>query len=114
MPLIHDDLPVSRVPRVTVSASVAIEIEWALASGEREDFRRDHAALEAVYGGHPDLEGRVRSMWGPDEAMSCGGFLELMVLAHHGGLLVSTDADALLEGLDGLCVTTAAALGHLP
>jgi len=35
--------------------------------------------------------------------MSCGGFLELMVLAHRGGLLFSTDAELLLERLDGLC-----------
>ncbi|HXQ44021.1 MAG TPA: metalloregulator ArsR/SmtB family transcription factor [Acidimicrobiales bacterium] len=114
MPLIHTDLPSTRTPRVTVSASVAIEIEWALASGEREDFRRDHPGLEAVYRGVPDLEERVRSFWGPGEAVSCGGFLELMVLAHHGGLLFSTDADALLDRLDVLGAATSASIGDLP
>jgi DNA-binding transcriptional ArsR family regulator len=92
---------------------VAVEIEWALASGEREDWRRDHAVLDAVYGSHPDLEERVRSFWGPDEAMSCGGFLELMVLAHHGGLLLSTDAEPLLDRLDELGAATATSLGDL-
>jgi DNA-binding transcriptional ArsR family regulator len=114
MPLIHADVPSSRAPHVAVSASVAVEIEWALASGERQDFRRDHPALEAVYGSRLDLEGRVRSFWGPGESVSCGGFLELMVLAHHGGLLFSTDAEALLDGLEALCAATSASIGDLP
>ncbi len=114
MPLIHTDLPSSRGPRVAVSASVAVEIEWALASGERRDFRRDHPGLEAVYDGAPGLEGRVRTFWGPGEAVSCGGFLELMVLAHHGGLLFSTDAEELLDGLETLCAATARSIGDLP
>jgi DNA-binding transcriptional ArsR family regulator len=91
---------------VSVSASVAIELEWALASGEREDYRRDHPALAAIYELQGDLQGRVRTIWGPGEAVSCGGFMELMVLAHHGGLLFSTDADLLLERLEDLCVTS--------
>ncbi len=114
MPLVHTDLPSSQAPRVSVCASVAIEIEWALASGEREDFRRDHAALEAVYGSDPDLEARVHSIWGPGESISCGGFLELMVLAHQGGLLFSTDADTLIDRLEELCASTTVAPGDLP
>ena len=104
MPLVDEDLlPPLRAPRVSVEASVAVEIEWALASSQRPDFLVDHPALDAVYARHPDLIDRVRSMWGPDEAMSCGCFLELLVLAHHGGLLFSTDAETLLARLDELC-----------
>src|SRR5580700_8422385 len=105
MPLIHEDMPSTGAPKVSVSGSVAIEIEWALASADRAEFRRDHAGLDAVYREHPDLEGRVRAIWGPEGAMSCGGFMELMVLAHHGGLLFSTDAGALLDGLEEWCTT---------
>ncbi len=85
MPLIHTNSPSSTVPRVSVRPSVAIEIEWALASGEREDYRRDHPVLAQVYESHPDLRERVTAMWGPGEQVSCGGFIELMVLAHHAG-----------------------------
>ncbi len=84
-------------------ASVAIEIEWALASGEREDYRHDHPVLARIYEAHPGLLTRVDGMWGPDEHMSCGGFMELMVLAHEGGLLFSTDAAELLDRLADLC-----------
>jgi DNA-binding transcriptional ArsR family regulator len=106
MPLIHEDLPSSPNRRVSVCPSVAVEIEWALASADREDYRRDHAGLDAVFGSHPDLQGRVQSFWVADEAMSLGNhFLELMVLAHHGGLLCSTDADELLDRLDDLAAT---------
>ena len=103
MPLIHTDLTSSPVPSVSVQPSVAIEIEWALSSGENEDYRRDHPVLDAVYRLHPDLQARVTSIWGPAEETSCGGFMELMVLAHHGGLLFSTDGDALVGRLDALC-----------
>jgi DNA-binding transcriptional ArsR family regulator len=115
MPLIHDDLPRSEAFQVSVSPSVAIEIEWALASGDRDDFRRDHPALEAVYGEHPGLQERVRSIWGPDETMTPDGhFLELMVLAHYGGLLFSDDADGLIDRLDELCATCALGPDDLP
>ena len=84
MPLLHADLPPSKTPRVSVLPSVAIEIEWALASGEREDYRRDHPVLAQIYEDHPGLLARVDEMWRPGEETSCGGFMELMVLAHEG------------------------------
>jgi len=114
MPLIHTDLSASNGPRVSVQPSMAIEIEWALASAEREDWRQDHPVLTAVYERHPGLEARVRSMWGPGEAISCGGFMELMVLAHHGGLLFSTDAVILLDRLADLCTTVPVSADDLP
>ena len=43
-----------------------------------------------------------------------GHFLELMVLAHHGGLLFSTDADALLARLDELCTSVRLTADDLP
>ncbi len=107
MPLLSSDLPASHGPRVSARPSVAVELEWALSSGDREDFRRDHPALEAIYQRAPELQARVQSIWGPGEAMSCGGFLELMVLAHRGGLLFSTDADLLIDRLDELCAMPA-------
>lgn len=114
MPLINSDFPSSTSPRVSVMPSVAIEIEWSLASAENADYRRDNALLAAVYEKDPYLQGRVRAMWGPGEEISCGGFLELMVLAHHGGLLFSTDAEALVDRLDTLCVTLPADPEELP
>jgi len=103
MPFYHDPLPAARGPRVAVRASVASELEWALAAAERADFRDDHATLAAAYDADPALHERVCSLWGPGEATSCGGFLELLVLAHHGGLLFSTDPAALLGRLEDLC-----------
>jgi ArsR family transcriptional regulator, cadmium/lead-responsive transcriptional repressor len=103
MPLIHTDLPSSKTLAVSVQPSVAIEIEWALASGERDDYRRDHPVLAAVFDRDPELQLRVDAMWGPGEEMSCGGFMELMVLAHVGGLLFTTDAEELLDRLESLC-----------
>ncbi len=115
MPFIHNTtVPTSDGPCVSMSSSVAIEIEWALASGDRDDFQRDHATLGGIYDRHSELRDRVRAMWGPGERMSCGGYLELMVIAHHGGLLFSTDADALLDRLDELCLTVPASSDDLP
>jgi ArsR family transcriptional regulator, cadmium/lead-responsive transcriptional repressor len=114
MPLIHTDTPRPPGPRVSVRPSVAIELEWALASGDRESFRRDHPVLAAVYRDHPELLERVQDMWGAHEAVSCGGFMELMVVAHAGGLLFTTDGDHLVERLDDLCTTAPATLAELP
>jgi ArsR family transcriptional regulator, cadmium/lead-responsive transcriptional repressor len=82
---------------------LAIEIEWALASGQREDYRNDHPVLARIYDADPGLLTRVHEMWSTGEEMSCGGFMELMVLAHEGGLLFSTDIDELLDRLERLC-----------
>jgi DNA-binding transcriptional ArsR family regulator len=86
-----------------VQASIAIELEWALGSGGRADYRGANSVLSAVYQERPDLMERVTGLWGPDEAMSCFGFFELVVLAHRGGLLFSIDGDALVDRLDDLC-----------
>lgn len=102
MPLIHADTPTTtRAPHARAEPSVAVELEWALASGERRDWRADHPVLADIYDANPGLEQLVRDMW--PEQMSCGGFLELMVVAHHGGLLFTDDAELLLGRLDELC-----------
>jgi DNA-binding transcriptional ArsR family regulator len=108
MPLIDSDMPSSSALQVSVAPSVAIELDWSMASARREDYRRDHPVLGSVYERNPELRQRVDSMWGPREQISCGGFMELTVVAHHGGLLFSSDADALLGRLDSLCATVPA------
>lgn len=102
MPLFLDE-PGEREPEVVVGGSIAVELDWALASAWRQDFRRDHAVLARVFEGSPALAERVRSFWETSEWTSCGGSIELMILAHHGGLLFSTDADELLGRLEELC-----------
>jgi DNA-binding transcriptional ArsR family regulator len=108
MPLIDSDMPSSSALQVSVAPSVAIELDWSMASARREDYRRDHPVLGSAYERNPELRQRVDSMWGPREQISCGGFMELTVVAHHGGLLFSSDADALLGRLDSLCATVPA------
>jgi DNA-binding transcriptional ArsR family regulator len=103
MPQIQDTPPPPSGPEASVRASVAVELEWALCSGGNQEFLEASALLTRVYGDHPDLRDRVRAQWAGEEAVSCFGFFELLVLAHRGGLLFSTDADALLVRLDDLC-----------
>lgn len=102
MPLIFDQ-PLPRSPNLTVASSVAVELEWVLASAGQYDFRRDHAALATMYEGRPELRQRVTSFWDSDVALRCPGFLELTVVAHAGGLLFSPDARELLDRLGELC-----------
>jgi len=102
MPLIYD-APPTRGPTVVIHPSVAIELGWVLAAAERADY---HPTLAALYESEPELRERARTFWGEDVALNCGSFLELLVLAHHGGLLFSTDAGALLEQLDQLAATS--------
>jgi ArsR family transcriptional regulator len=104
-----DEDPTPPGPRLGVYASVAIEIDWVL-SGAYHPGRTNNAVLDDLYPDRPDLVEAVRSMWGPDEELSYPGYLEMSVLAHHGGLLFSTDAAALLDGLEVLAATAPADL----
>ena len=106
MPLLRD-AERSPGPTVVVRASVPVELGWALAAAERSDY---HPALAAVYDSNPDLHRRVCSFWDGDEAIRAAGFFELLALAHHGGLLFTTDAALLLGRLDELCATSPAQL----
>src|ERR1700730_6804369 len=107
MPLLHDE---PHGPTVVVRPSIAVEIEWALAAAERIEYRRGNRGLAALYDNSPGLADRVRSFWGDGAGMSCGGHLELIVLAHHGDLLFADDAAELLERLDELCASAPSSL----
>lgn len=103
MPLFHED-PTSRSgPSIIISGSIAAELDWALSAVQHPQFQRDHAVLDRVFEGSPELVERARSFWGPGEQTSYGGSIEIMVLAHHGGLLYSMDADELLGRLEQIC-----------
>ena len=96
--------------RVDVRPSVAIELEWLLHSALREDFRAEQPALHALYDvQRPDLLEVVRAMWA-DEGQAArspmyGAFTELVLVAHHGGLLFGDDASALIAQLPDLCAS---------
>ena len=102
MPLFHEQSS-GGPPGVVVSGSVAVELDWAMAASWRPDFKRDHAVLARIYGDSPELGERVRSFWGPKEVTSCGGSIEIMILAHHAGLLYSVDPDHFLGQLEQAC-----------
>jgi DNA-binding transcriptional ArsR family regulator len=102
MPLFHED-PLSRTPSLVVSGSIAAELDWALAAAWQPEFRRDHSILARVYDQHPKLGERVRSLWGPAGATTCGGSIELMCLAHNSGLLFTLEGKELITNLEDMC-----------
>ncbi|MGA2283363.1 MAG: metalloregulator ArsR/SmtB family transcription factor [Candidatus Dormibacteria bacterium] len=104
MPFYHEQ-PASEQPSpdVVVGGSVASELDWVLHAASRPEFRRDHATLGRVYAESPQLGERVRTFWGTEEATDCSGSMEVGILAHHGGLLFSLDAEEVLGRLESLC-----------
>jgi hypothetical protein len=92
-------------PTVAVGGSLAAELDWALHAAYQPAFRRDHATLGKLYSEAPDLAERVGTFWGPAGATECSGSMEMTLLAHHGGLLFSLDADELLGRLEELSTT---------
>ena len=114
MPYIERDQV--RVPalEVAVGPSIATELEWVLGYAGRKDWQADHPVIRRVYEERPDLVARVLDMWEPEQAVSCRGFMELMVLAHHGGLLLSADAETLLSRLPELCAAPPVDVAELP
>lgn len=109
MPIL--EAPGQEVPkRVAVRPSAAIELEWLLHSAIREDFRADHRALHALYDeARPDLLEAVRTMWPAEDPLESDpaprAFTELVLVAHHGGLLFEEDAASLLDALPDLCAS---------
>ncbi len=106
-------------PRVAVRGSAAIELEWVLHSAIREDFRADHPGLHALYDEErPDLRDVVAGMWADDEpaggSRAQGAFTELVLVAHHGGLLFEQDAATLLAALPELCASVPAGAKDWP
>src|SRR5580704_16145897 len=102
MPVISD-VPPYRAPRIVIRPSVAVELQWALGGSDRADY---HPAVAAAYDNTPGLADRVRSFWGDAVAISCDSFVELLVLAHHGGVLFSSDSRTLLDQLEAACATS--------
>ena len=105
MPMVEDGQAGPSAPLAGVAASLAVELEWAMASPMHPDWLDDHPTLGEIYERHPGLDGEVRDLWPEDLRLSCQGFLELVVLADHAGLLTSTDAEALLEALPEAAAT---------
>lgn len=92
-------------PRLVLRSSLSVEIDWVL-SAALQRRTSSPAVLEDLYRDHPDLAERVRGLWGPEEALSYPGFLEISILAHHGGLLFATDSGELLGRLEELAATS--------
>ena len=106
MPFYNEqDAAAERRPNVAVAGSIAFELDWVLHAAWRPSFRRDHATLGRVYEEIPRLGEQVRALWGSLETTDSGGSMELAILAHHGGLLFTLEADELLGRLEDLCAT---------
>jgi DNA-binding transcriptional ArsR family regulator len=105
MPIYDDGRQRPASPPVSVRASVAVELEWVLHSAVRRDFSEDHPALRAMYERHPALQEQIVGLWAKDGQTGAAGFAELVLVAHHGGLLFGEDGTHLLQQLPGACAT---------
>jgi DNA-binding transcriptional ArsR family regulator len=117
MPIVEPGQATQR--RVDVRPSVAIELEWLLHSALRADFRADHPALHSLYERQrPDLLDVVAAMWADepraDKSPMYGAFTELVLVAHHGGMLFGDDASALLSALPDLCASVPSGIKDWP
>jgi DNA-binding transcriptional ArsR family regulator len=109
MPVLSDPTTAAVGPRVTVRASAAVELCWVLHAALREDFRAGHRALQVVFDEHPELLADAAGFWA-DGASNGLGFLELLVLAHHGDELFAPDLDGLMARIEELGATVPAQL----
>jgi DNA-binding transcriptional ArsR family regulator len=108
MPILNEP-SASAGPEVAVRPSAVVELSWILHAGLRADFRSGHEPLGAFYDAHLDLLPQVASFW-VDDASGAVGYLELIVLAHAGGLLFATD---LADLSDRVVEAAARPLPHL-
>jgi DNA-binding transcriptional ArsR family regulator len=112
MPVV-DSYTAPPLPAVRVETSVAVELEWAMATALHPDWMAEHPTLGEVYARRAELVGELRSLWPAELGLGCAGFLEIVVLAHHAGQLFG-DAEALLGALPEATATAAAEVRRLP
>ena len=112
MPVDIDEDPRGQAsPEMRIAGSIAVEIDWLMHAAGNPQLRGDHPTYRRIYAEGSELEARVRSLWSGDPIASAGSSgAEAAILAHHGGILLSSDPDLLLGRLDALC---AAAPVHL-
>lgn len=91
-------------PSLDVRGAISVEIDWALSGAHRASSKTVRPVLEDLYERDPALRESVTTLWRPDEALSYPGYLELSILAHHGGVLFDLDGDALIAALGDLAV----------
>ena len=91
-------------PRLGVHSSLAIEIDWALSSAHWIGRHPVRPEVEDLYRRDPELREEVLSLWRPDEALSYAGYLELSIIAHHGGMIFGPNDGHLVESLNQLCL----------
>jgi DNA-binding transcriptional ArsR family regulator len=104
---VWEDAEADSGSRLVPAMSLAVELDWLLSAANRPDWRAEHPSLVAVYAARPDLEAEVRRLWGPEQAISCGGFGEIEVLADYAGQLTATDPTDVLGAVEE-------AAGHVP
>ena len=109
---IYPDGQRSGGPRVAVRTSGILELEWLLHSALRRDFQDDHPSLGALYRSEPELLAAVRDLW--DDHGESAAFTELVLVAHHGGLLFEADPSPVLDRFDELCTSLPSAGGAFP
>jgi DNA-binding transcriptional ArsR family regulator len=85
-----------------------------MASPFHPDWLDDHPTLGTIYEQNPGLDCELRDLWPKELTLSCAGFLELIVLAHHAGLVSGTDAPALLDVLDDAAASVPTDVKLLP
>jgi DNA-binding transcriptional ArsR family regulator len=101
MPVLNEPLGPSG-PGLIVRPSAVIELEWVLASANRDDYLDDHPTLRAAYESNAGLQQEVASVWTQGPSLSCDCFIELMVVANQGRELFTLDPDTVFEQFDDL------------
>jgi DNA-binding transcriptional ArsR family regulator len=109
MPIDYEEPSGEASPEVRIGGSIAVELDYAMLAATNPQIRSDHAELMRLYGDSSEMERRVCALWPPRETPPMGA-LELSILAHQGGLLLSVDADELLDRLDALAAAAPADL----
>jgi ArsR family transcriptional regulator len=87
----------------TARPSASVEVDWALSASFRVT-RDTQPALCDFYEEHPDLDERVRGLWGPEETLSYPCFLELSALAYGAGLLFTLETETFVSRLEEQCL----------
>src|ERR1022692_784775 len=110
MPMTMDEVkPLAAAASLAAGPSLACDLSWIVSAAARPSWRSKYPLLSEMFKGREELADRVKDFWTDNRPETC--FSEMQVLAHHAGVIGTTNPARLWRALDEAVMTIPLNLG---